>query len=464
MSLVAWCQAAVEAQRPHVCEKGTLRIHALHSCPRPVCSLYPLAHVHPTDARADEAVPTWQEHVIVTAAYRSQDAWRLAYALELYVYTLPRERAGLVYVSKLDSSGYGPPTPSPAVRAHLPPARSLTSTLTAAALHYFLVHDHWTTPIDHISLHVLARAQDAYLFPSSHQHPNKRVLSDAALIRWWQTCLSHVALSVQARAFYIIPGYTRLDSHAIVPLHPAKDSAVSRAQWQYGHPYHVADVPLPLHPCSWEHRHAATRSEALAARVVPTMIPVFPDDPKGRFVNELAATAHEPGASMKPIPRAASLAHREAMAERQALERLSVDGFWERMGFRQECCSGNAVGIFVLSTTRQGSAAPSPPPKARPCSLPHPMLEDLLLKHMMQDACVWHDPSEAATCTQRLFDAMDRAIQRKGGGDAAPYADVTLPAISTDVLERAPTHPPAHAPPSPASVRVLPVKKKARRS
>ena len=89
---------------------------------------------------------------------------------------------------------------------------------------------------------------------------------------------------------------------------------------------------------------------------MPTMIPVFPDDPKGRFVNEQAATAHEPGASMKPIPRAASLAHREAMAERQALERLSVEGFWERLGVGHECCSGNAVGIVVLRRTRQGSA------------------------------------------------------------------------------------------------------------
>ena len=491
--LLTWCQEALERRPPLVGEDGTLRIHTLFSRRRPIRSLYPLAHVHATETsesneKDDGAVPTWQEHVVVLAAWSPPgEALRLAYALELYVYTLPRERSAVVYVSKLDSSGYGPQAPCAHVRKYVKdtaavttdPATSalgatmplsLTAALTIAVLTYFASREHWPDLVDHVSLHVLARAQHAYLFPSSEQHPGKRVLSDAALIRWWHTCLSEVVLfarhqlATRVDPFYVIPGYERLDSHAIVPLaRPEQVHISARAHWHYGYPYSargagVADVeqvpPLPLHACTWEHRYKPPRDRpaALAARVIPTLIPVFPDDPKGRFLHEQASTAHAPGVSCpqaimqcKPAP---TPAQRDAMHERYVLERLSVDGFWQRMGYRQECCSGNAVGIFVVGITTtcrdhhlQLTHPCTPPtdvvaPPAQACALPHPMLDDIVLKYMMQDTCTWNVPADAAHCTRRLYDAVDRALRRKGC-QSMPCVEIPLHTVPEDVKARA---------------------------
>lgn len=464
---------ALETHAPALSESGCLRLHTLFSRPLLVRSLYPLAHIHPSDACTPPDAPAhvWQEQVLITAAWRPDDGdERLAYALELYVYTLPEQSAALVYVSKLDTTGYGPRAHPRRIRTHLPgvysQAPSMTSTLTSAAIDYFASRMHWarsdSVAVQHVSVHVLARAQGAYLFPSSAAQASKHVLSDAALIRWWHACLSDV---VRARhdaghvdAFYLIPGYQRLDSHAIVPL-AQEPSTSSGGAWHYGHPYsekgssRTAETlpPLPLHAAAWEpYRSHLTPSAAMQLRTLATLIPVFPDDPKGRYINELCSTAHEPGflpkihKGHKPAPE-----HREAMAERQALEKVSIDAFWEQMGFRQECSSGNAVGVFVVgASARDAPSTTAPlPPEAQPLSLPHPLLPNLMLQHLQQDACVWSDAAQATRLTRQFYEGVDRALRRKGGassrdddalvGEGLVWLTVPLAAVSRDMVAQA---------------------------
>lgn len=498
-TLLAACSAALRAASPPLAESGTIRLHTLFSRPRPVRSLYPLAHV---DIVSDaEPVSTWLEHVVVTAAWKpaATGSERLNYALELYVYTLPAQRAALVYVSKLDTTGYGPASVPARVRAHLPApqkhAPSLTAVLTAGALEYFASRTHWTaspTPVDHVSTHVLARAQAAYLFPTSETQGRKHVLSDTTLIRWWRAVLSDVVYrrriavpKERVDAYYVIPGYSRLDSHPLVPLVAPmanknmpedRDGRAAMAQWVYGHPYtrrgaQTDDLPpLPLHAHVNETRFTSMpKCPALQRRTIATLVPVFPDDPKGRFVDELCSLAHEPGKLIHiDAPGKRTTVEREVLSECTMLERTSPDGFWERLGFRQECNSGSAVGVFFVGTSaldipssaasategtvrKDGSDAEKKDvpatipcdvpatslgdatvkyrretPAAQPYALPHPVLDDLLLKHVLQDACTWSEPTEAEALTRRLFEAVDRAQRRKSGahdqsGELAGY-------------------------------------------
>ncbi|WFD27668.1 hypothetical protein MNAN1_002669 [Malassezia nana] len=471
MSLTKVLVRALEKHAPALAESGRLRIQTLFSRPLAVRSLYPLAHVHPTEAPGppDDFVRVWQEQVLVTAAWEPDGGEeRLAYALELYVYTLPEQEAALVYVSKLDTTGYAPRAHTARIRAHLPEpythAPSLTSTLTAAAIDYFASRAHWadhSVPVQHVSVHVLARSQSAYLFPSSAEHANKHVLSDAALIRWWHTCLGDTVRACQDKAqvdaFYVIPGYQRLDSHTIVPLH---SQTSAQNLWHYGHPYSEKGSgksaeslpPLPLHAAAWEARRSyMPSSAAMQARTLATLVPVFPDDPKGRYMNELCSTGHEPGfmprinKDHKPSPE-----HRQAMMERQALEKVSIEAYWEQMGFRQECSSGNAVGVFVICISAKDACPPAErkAPEAQTFSLPHPLLPNLMLEHLQQDACAWSDVAQAVRLTRHFYEGVHRALRRKGGahasaeeydrlGEGLLWAHVPLTAVPGDLVASA---------------------------
>lgn len=520
MGLLDVLRAALADAPPVTEEDGKLRIHVLFSRPFPVRSLYPLAHLNPSDmaTATAEAVEVWQEHVMITAAWEgADDSEKLAYALELYVYTLPQQRAALVYVSKLDTTGFGPRTPRASVRAGLPAPLSerpsLSTIITAEALRYFTTRAHWpSSSIAHVSLHVLARAQSAYLFPSSASGTRKHVLSDAALIRWWQACLGRVAHASSdaghVGAYYAIPGYSRLDSHALVPLTQGQPSGVT---WHYGHPYTTRGAglqdgaelpPLPLHAAAWEARRSLMpASVAPDRRFVATVIPVFPDDPKGRFFNEILGAAHEPGFGWTAPSSGAKLTHaqREAMAERHALDRVSLDSFWERLGFRQECSSGNAVGVFVVSVTargeramRAGSPHDSDAADARPddCptsvptadvarrsmtpqsyALPHSQLEDIVLRHMMQDKCQWSSAAAATSLTRQWNEAIDRVLRRKAGatgpddvsaGMDSVWCRVALRAVDKDVLAHAAKRAAPASAGSAAPIRVLSVKRQKR--
>ncbi|PWN35211.1 uncharacterized protein FA14DRAFT_133262, partial [Meira miltonrushii] len=478
--------------------RGKIRLEVLFSIPRQARELYPYAHYDAQDASKTArsySVEAYIEHVFMTASYINEEAEsekkegepegktgpRLMYALECFLYTLPKHRSAVLYVSKLDSSGYGPRLPAKHLQPFLPRQKddasssaaaplhastSITRVITEAFIRHFASLDHWNgqdkrlPKVDHLSLHILARAQGAYLFPSSNENSTKHVLSDGQLIKWWRSVVTSVvglakSNQLDVRPFYIIPGYDRLESHILLPL-PSADS-----DWVYGHPYSLKGAglpdgaslpPLPLSGPTFgkdgEMVLASTPSvtpSSLNAQHIATLLPHFPDDPKSRFIAELANDAHEitsishnsvplnkrraVGAAV-PIPT--PVEHENGMRERSALDRVSADEFWARMAFRQECCAGNAVGVFVALFTRQvlstdeptvtkpvsnltnGNTGGGRSMAGQPLALPHQILQDIIFKRLMIDDCDWSKSELSIDLTRNWEQAIGQALQRKG--------------------------------------------------
>jgi regulator of Ty1 transposition protein 109 len=324
--------------------RGKVRLHVLFSVPRHAKDLYPFAHIDSSNAEKtakEHPVEAFVEHVIMTAS-RAEEAvgaeqqdqfkqGRMMYALECFLYTLPKQKSSLLYVSKLDSSGWGPiPTPKHLQRflSHRnenvtiwDSSTSITRVITRAFLSYFANLTHWTNgslpAVRHISIHILARAQGAYLFPSSNDNKGKHILSDGALIKWWRSLVSSVVCGVrqevsegtriEARPYYLIPGYDRLESHELLPLPPSLaahnatngnattgDQALAEAGWVYGHPYshkgaNLSDKTSPLPPWPLSGPSFVTRdNQTFSADRIAVLLPHFPDDPKSRFIAEFA--------------------------------------------------------------------------------------------------------------------------------------------------------------------------------
>lgn len=123
-------------------------------------------------------------------------------------------------------------------------------------------------------------------------------------------------------------------------------------------------------------------------------IPSLPDDPKTRFLEEIvldaaprnALSRDTNGSSIPTIPTTENGTGRsigktdseativstsstskkdksEAERRRQqaALDRIDVAEFWERMGFRQECSSGDVTGFFHLDSQSSPAASYADP-------------------------------------------------------------------------------------------------------
>lgn len=333
-------------------------LHVLVSSPRKHTGLFPYAHPRPR---------VYLQDVLVLLSERAaEDTPRqLVSAVELSVYTVPVTACGIVYVSKVDSTGQGM-FPSP------------TATLVKALLSYYA--DPVTRPIhvDTLWIQLFARAQNQYLFPNSSEHPGKRPLSDVKLCAWWKRVLGEVAslLNVtepagKLRLYYLLPGFSELD--AVNSLHIASPISTSgqSVQWTYGHQYSQAEIPLPCPPSHGVHN-------------LGHFIPSFEDDPKSRFIDEMAHTTDGDGVKSPERKRARTLskshshdsvpsapdAHDESKERKPEgeLQRVTAEEFWELMSFRQECVAGAVTGFFALGLTvphargadTHPSSAPSP--------------------------------------------------------------------------------------------------------
>ncbi|KAL1950772.1 hypothetical protein VTO73DRAFT_5896 [Trametes versicolor] len=352
----------------------TFHVHVLTSSPRKHNGLFPYVRPRP---RA-----YLQDVFILLSEQATPDAPRvLVTALEASVYNIPATSCGVLYVSKVDSSGHAA-APSP------------TAALVRAFLLYYA--DPATRPIAvrHLWVQLFARAQGQYLFPNSADYPGKRPLSDVKLCAWWRRIFGEVAADVEqrlrgsgkVRLHYILPGYGELEATHTLGRVASAEGAAGMVQWAYGHPYAQTDIPLPC-PGSQDGEEPPHLGH---------FIPWFDDDPKSRFIDEIALITNSEGVRSpeRKRPRAltGSRAHGEAKAANEKekeeeekekekekskdeknyptgeLAQVSADEFWERMSFRQECVAGAVTGFFAM-----GISTPPPAAPAERASQPSPL-------------------------------------------------------------------------------------------
>ncbi|OBZ69056.1 hypothetical protein A0H81_11095 [Grifola frondosa] len=237
--------------------------------------------------------------------------------------------------------------------------------------------DPTTRPIDvqHLWIQLFARAQGQYLFPNSSDFSGKRPLSDVKLCAWWKRVFTDVSAELNARMksrvniklYYILPGYNELEAQRSLdtPRGPLSADHPPSIGWIYGHPYSQHDIPLPCPQSSSD-----TRPPSLAQ-----LIPSFDDDPKSRFMDEIAHTT-DAGGVRSPKRKRPNFASRLPHADEDdkpepershgELEKVSADEFWERMSFRQECTAGAMTGFFAMgiSLPARGSPASAASPLA----------------------------------------------------------------------------------------------------
>lgn len=323
-------------------------LHVLVSSPRKHGTLFPFALPRP---RA-----YLQDILILISEQTTPDAPRLLVtAVEACVYNLPTTKCAILYVSKVDSTGHSiGPTPT----------RIVVRTL----LTYY--GDPATRPLsaDHLWIHLFARAQGQYLFPNSAEFAGKRPLSDVKLCAWWKRVLSEVAedlvtctkFEATLKPYYVLPGYSELEAtHAM--RNASSYTAPASITWTYGHPYSQTEIPLPC---------PARPTEG--PKNLGHFIPSFEDDPKSRFIDEIAYTTDGDGVKSPTRKRSRTTSHMDVSnpkAKKSSgsndkdsetgkddrplgeLGRVSPDEFWERMSFRQECVAGAVTGFFALGIT-----------------------------------------------------------------------------------------------------------------
>ncbi|KAF9454758.1 hypothetical protein P691DRAFT_794586 [Macrolepiota fuliginosa MF-IS2] len=329
-------------------------IHVLQSSPRRNTSLFQFAKPRPR---------TYVQDVLVLLSEQlGQDAPRvLVTAIEGNLYHVPSTSSAILYVCKVDSTGQTNGT-------------SPTRALVRAFLNYYA--NPATRPVDarNLWIQLFARAQGQYLFPNSAQFEGKRPLSDVKLCAWWKRVLSQAALDVvdaislntpnspvsssstAVQAYYILPGYGQLEAeYSLKVVSPD-------VTWEYGHPYTMQQSL----PCALDTQF----------RNLGHYIPYFDDDPKSRFLDEIAYTTG--GEVKSPVRKRARTAtsvedarQRDNVDDKDSgkekddrplgeLGKVTPDEFWERMSFRQECVAGAVTGFFTLDIEGEGQSKPQP--------------------------------------------------------------------------------------------------------
>ncbi|RPB19892.1 hypothetical protein L211DRAFT_589021 [Terfezia boudieri ATCC MYA-4762] len=260
----------------------------------------------------------------------------LCFAIELLVYvttakhpeTGKSHKNSTFFVSKADSSGYLPssaasfqPKESPGIKD------STLRTISTAFLEHVVREHRFAHPrIRKSTISLFARSQASYLFPNSESNPQKHVLNDRALIRWWCRVLDPILQSFgeedstdKASAYLLVPGFDKYETMALFPSKTRQLALYPNAKrWVHGHPL---------------------REDPARQLTVREVIPHFPDDPKARFLVELDAENTGVSGSWKQVKRTGSGGWASVK---------TLDQFWEFMGFRQECSSGASTGFIWI--------------------------------------------------------------------------------------------------------------------
>ncbi|KAK6197873.1 regulator of Ty1 transposition [Scheffersomyces amazonensis] len=137
---------------------------------------------------------------------------------------------------------------------------------------------------------LFTKAADQYIYPYSSKNPHKHIINGAQLLKWWLRTIDKT-LTAGWDCKLMIPGSDETSSRKFLT-----DLAKS---WSLGHVYK---------------KHSDNSDTAIYC------IPVYPDDPKGRFLEHLIVE--------------------------NRYQRMTVGQFYQELGFRQEFRLGNVVGLI----------------------------------------------------------------------------------------------------------------------
>lgn len=153
-------------------------------------------------------------------------------------------------------------------------------------------------------LSLFTRAANEYLFPVSHKNPNKHLVDGDKLFTWWIGLIDKISGSDWANKI-IIPGSDLKSTQKYLTNLKNSDN------WEVGSLFSNLD------------------------QLAINQIPVFPDDPKGRFLEHLVVE--------------------------NRYKSIKTNQFWEELGFRQEFRLGNVVGIIGCQINSNVSLAKTDP-------------------------------------------------------------------------------------------------------
>ncbi|KAG9099410.1 hypothetical protein FS749_001330 [Ceratobasidium sp. UAMH 11750] len=290
----------------------TLTLHTLISSPQRELELFPYSKNERNQKISSQNILLLVAETITPDSSDSTDPTNTSRifvaALEATLYLFPGTSSSILYIGKIDTTGFSKTIPSPA------------RTLARATIDYY-ARPHTRPPEcgQRVWVHLFARAQSQYLFPDSSVWKGKRVLGDAGLVRWWWSLLGDVARDVATinegqssfdgtRLWYILPGFTELEAyHTLSSGSSFKMAQSSELPWVYGHPYNDPLVIFPLLGKPLEPVLVSTGSNSAADHPsktlsIASLIPIFPDDPKARFMGEIASTTSERDVP-PPIPK-----------------------------------------------------------------------------------------------------------------------------------------------------------------
>ena len=235
-----------------------------------------------------------------------------------------------LFVSKADSNGY-------LYLVALPKGkRSILKRISRAFLQY-LIRKHESLQ-KRLLLSLFARSQNQYLFPGSIENPQKHVLTDRELIRWWCQVFDEIIQeysvdpsdgsaekdathesSICVKAYLRVPGCDSYETRGFLPSY-ARYANTKPQRW------HASADPL----------REIANSSSLPERC---LIPRFPDDPKARYLDSLDEELPESAWRESDSPSKGPLSGKWRSVK-------TLEQFWETMAFRQECSSGRLVGFL----------------------------------------------------------------------------------------------------------------------
>jgi len=202
-----------------------------------------------------------------------------------------------------------------------------------------------------------------------------------------------------------------------------RSNCAGRVAWVYDHPYSSP------HSTSFSLGGPVSSSPPLDPIGIFDVIPTFSDDPKARFLVELAATDNAEGGILKPPVRKrfksrhhtpdleAKIGAKEVDEEedvepgsvKAAKQGIAAGEFWERMGFRQECSLGAVTGFFFADSVAPSTSisisasAPDDTSEATMGYIPPPMLNRITASLMNLD---FSSTEKARQATQLITESI----------------------------------------------------------